>query len=149
MPTAHRIPAQRKPPQPGARTLGILAAGPAQIAALIHAGLPFHRLARYQKATALPWEKIARIIAIPLRTLSRRQKEGRLTPEESDRLWRAATLFDLALDLFEGDLPAARRWLQQPQPALGNASPLDFASTDIGAREVENLIGRLEHGIFS
>ena len=149
MPTVHKIPAHRPRPHPGARTLGIPHADTLQITRLIQAGFPFLRLARYQKATALPWEQISRALAIPQRTLSRRQKEGRLTPEESDRLWRAAALFDKALDLFEGDLPAARRWLQQPQPALANASPLDLASTDIGTREVENLIGRLEHGIFS
>jgi putative toxin-antitoxin system antitoxin component (TIGR02293 family) len=149
MPTIHKSAAHRTPTQPGARTLGIPASRPTQIASLIHAGFPFQRLARYQKATALPWDKVARITAIPLRTLSRRQKEGRLHPDESDRLWRAAAIFDRALDLFEGDLPAARCWLQQPQPALAGDTPIDFASTDIGAREVENLIGRLEHGVFS
>jgi putative toxin-antitoxin system antitoxin component (TIGR02293 family) len=51
--------------------------------------------------------------------------------------------------LFEGDANAARQWLTAPQPALGGSTPGDYAATELGAREVENLIGRLEHGIPS
>lgn len=134
---------------PGARTLGIPARNSLQIIRHIQSGFRFHSLARLQKATNLPWDEIARFTGIPQRTLTRRQKEGRLTPEESDRTWRAAALFDNILDLFEGDLPAARRWLREPQPALAGDTPLHFASTQVGAREVENLIGRLEHGVFT
>jgi uncharacterized protein (DUF2384 family) len=32
---------------------------------------------------------------------------------------------------------------------LGDVAPLEMAATETGAREVENLIGRLEHGVFS
>jgi putative toxin-antitoxin system antitoxin component (TIGR02293 family) len=116
---------------------------------LVRAGFPFGRLARFQKATALSWEKVARFIGIPQRTLSRRQSEGRLQPGESDRVWRASAIFDMALDLFEGNVAATRQWLLTPQTALGGEIPLDFASTEVGAREVENLIGRLEHGVFA
>ena len=59
-----------------------------------------------------------------------------------------ATELDMAVALFEGDIAAARKWLQMPQRGLGGETPLDFASTEVGAREVENLIGRLEHGVF-
>jgi putative toxin-antitoxin system antitoxin component (TIGR02293 family) len=55
----------------------------------------------------------------------------------------------LAVELFEGDVKAAKKWLQTPQRALGGAVPLEFASTEAGAKEVENLIGRLEHGVFT
>jgi putative toxin-antitoxin system antitoxin component (TIGR02293 family) len=55
----------------------------------------------------------------------------------------------MALDLFEGDAGAARSWFSAPAPALANRTPLEVSSTDVGAREVENLIGRLEHGVFS
>ena len=69
-------------------------------------------------------------------------------PDESDRLLRASRVFGRALELFEGDPEAARRWLGLPQPALGGATPLAFARTEAGAREVEDLVGRLEHGVF-
>jgi putative toxin-antitoxin system antitoxin component (TIGR02293 family) len=51
--------------------------------------------------------------------------------------------------LFEGDRDAAVEWLTTPQTALGDRVPLDLARTEIGAREVERLVGRLDHGVFS
>lgn len=87
---------------------------------------------------------LAELAQIPPRTLARRKEEGRLDPDESDRLLRASRVFGRALALFEGDVDAARTWLSAEQPALGGMAPLELATTDVGAREVENLIGRLE-----
>jgi putative toxin-antitoxin system antitoxin component (TIGR02293 family) len=131
----------------GARMLGIDTGDTVQILRQIRDGFPYSRLAKFQKATQLPLERIARFVGIPQRTLTRRAHEGRLRPDESDRVLRASRVFELAVNLFEGDVPAARQWLEAPQPGLSGQVPLEFASTDIGTREVENLIGRLEHGV--
>jgi putative toxin-antitoxin system antitoxin component (TIGR02293 family) len=77
-----------------------------------------------------------------------RKEKGRLHPDESAPEIRAR-IFSQAVGLFEGDEEAARRWLTGPQPALGGSTPWDYAATEIGAREVERLIGRLGHGIPS
>jgi putative toxin-antitoxin system antitoxin component (TIGR02293 family) len=111
-------------------------------------GLPYSSLDRFQHSTDLPFDIVAELVDIPRRTLARRKREGRLSPEESDRLVRAARIVGGALILFAGDLPAATEWLGAPQPALGGR-PLDLARTDLGAREVEALVGRLLHGVFS
>jgi putative toxin-antitoxin system antitoxin component (TIGR02293 family) len=58
-------------------------------------------------------------------------------------------LFGKTLELFEGDRDVATEWLTTAQPALGGAVPLDLARTEVGAREIERLVGRLEHGVFS
>lgn len=115
----------------------------------VRAGLKFSLLTQFQKATSLPLEKIAHYVQIPLRTLTRRQQEGRLRPAESDRLLRVRSLFDKATQLFEGDAEAATRWLETPQPAFDGESPFEFATTEVGAREVESFIVRLEHGVFA
>lgn len=133
----------------GARMLGIHSDDAVQIVRHVQEGFRFRQLARFQQTTQLPWEKIARFVGIPQRTLTRRQGEDRLQPDESDRVLRAARVFELAVDLFEGDAAAARQWLLTPQPGLGGQVPLEFASTDVGGREVENLIGRLEHGVVA
>ncbi len=153
MPTLKTRVTRRKPKfaksRPGVRMLGIGDDDSQHIARLVRTGFPFSRLTKFQKATALPWGTVARFVAIPQRTLTRRQSQGRLQPDESDRVWRASAIFDMAVDLFEGDVAAASQWLQTPQTALGGEIPLEFASTEVGAREVENLIGRLEHGVFA
>ena len=72
-----------------------------------------------------------------------------LDPGRSDRLLRFARLFRLAVELHDGDEEAARDWLRKPARALDGETPLDRADTEAGAREVENLIGRLEHGVYT
>lgn len=115
----------------------------------VEAGLPYSALSHLQENLAAPLAEIASLIHTSERTLSRRKKSKRLSPDESDRLLRAARVLGRARDLFEGDFEAARRWIGNPSVALGGATPLEFAATEIGAREVEDLIGRLEHGVFS
>jgi putative toxin-antitoxin system antitoxin component (TIGR02293 family) len=117
--------------------------------ALIEAGLRWSSIERLARALALPLAQIAETLRIAPRTLTRRREEGRFDADESERLVRLGRLVDQAVLLFEGDLPAARRWLAAPLPALGDHSPLALARTEVGAREVESLIGRLEHGIAS
>jgi putative toxin-antitoxin system antitoxin component (TIGR02293 family) len=115
----------------------------------VERGLPFRAFDRFRRNIGLPTTVLADLVHIGSRTLTRRREQGRLQPDESDRLLRASRTFGKALELFEGDDEAARRWLSSPQLALGGAVPLDLAHTEMGAREVEDLIGRLEHGVFS
>jgi putative toxin-antitoxin system antitoxin component (TIGR02293 family) len=92
---------------------------------------------------------LASVIGIPDRTLARRRAAGKLEPDESERLLRVANLFEKCVDLFEGDVKAAVNWLTSAKKALNGQTPLLYARTELGAREVEDLIGRLDHGIFS
>jgi putative toxin-antitoxin system antitoxin component (TIGR02293 family) len=62
---------------------------------------------------------------------------------------RASRVFAKALELFEGDRDAASEWIRSPLPALGGETPTDTARTEAGARQVENLVGRIEHGVYS
>lgn len=116
---------------------------------MVERGFRFSRLEAFQRATGLPLEQLGRLAGIAPRTLTRRQAAGRLRPDESDRVLRLSSLFDLAVELFEGDTEEAMRWLGTPQRGLAGRIPLEFASTEIGAREVENLILRLEHGVVA
>lgn len=112
-------------------------------------GLRVAALERLQRNLALSAGELESLVDIPARTLARRRADGRLTPEESDRLLRASRLLGRALEVFEGELAAARRWLGSPQPALGGAVPFAVGGSEIGAAEVVALLDRLEHGVFS
>jgi putative toxin-antitoxin system antitoxin component (TIGR02293 family) len=114
----------------------------------VRRGFQYRVFDRFLRNTTLTFESVVLLVNIPRRTLTRRKREGRFLPDESDRLLRAARLFGEALELFEGDREAATEWLTSAQLALGGATPLDLASSDVGAREVERLIHRLEHGVF-
>lgn len=115
----------------------------------VQRGLPFRALERLGRNLELSMKAIAELTQIRNRTLHRRKEAGRLHPDESDRLLRVSRVFARAIELFEGDDRAARHWLSAPQRALGGATPLSLAKTELGALEVQRLIGRLEHGVFS
>lgn len=112
-------------------------------------GLDFKAAERLRRNLDVSLSELADIIQIAPRTMHRRRQSGRLNPDESDRVLRASRLYGQALELFEGHEEAARQWLAKPQRALGGRIPMEVAKTDIGARQVENLIGRLEHGVFT
>lgn len=115
----------------------------------VEKGFSFRTFEQLQKHLDISMSELAELVSIKPRTLSRRRESRRLTPEESDRVLRLSRIFARTLNLFEGDASAARKWFTTPLGALAGEAPQHFATTDVGAREVENLIGRLEHGIFS
>jgi putative toxin-antitoxin system antitoxin component (TIGR02293 family) len=129
--------------------LGLSAANPAELIRQLERGFSFKTLQVLESRSGVALSQLATVIGIPERTLARRRVSRRLTPEESERLLRISSVFEAAVDLFEGDAAAAVNWLNTPRRALGDRTPLAYARTEPGAREVENLIGRLEHGIFS
>jgi putative toxin-antitoxin system antitoxin component (TIGR02293 family) len=115
----------------------------------VESGLPYSVFERLLANTALPSDAALILVNIPQRTLTRRKREGRFHQDESDRLVRASRIFGRALSLFEGNRDAAKRWLSEPQKALGGEVPLVVSRTEVGALEVERVIGRLEQGVFT
>lgn len=122
---------------------------PIKIVKRVTRGLKFQSLERFQENTLFSTRDVADLVSIPPRTLHRRKASGRLEPDESDRLLRVTRVFAKALELFEGDAQAARDWFHTPARALGNERPIHLARTDLGSREVEALIDRLEHGVLT
>ena len=116
---------------------------------LVSRGFTWKTFERFARNSGLRIEQVGEMIAIPARTLARRKSEGRLSAEESDRLLRAARVYSRALELFDGDAPAATEWMTTLNTALGGAAPITYARTELGAEEVESVIGRIEHGVFS
>ncbi|MGH9432186.1 MAG: type II RES/Xre toxin-antitoxin system antitoxin [Terriglobia bacterium] len=146
--------ATRKPGRPAhfrtrGASLGLTATRTEDLISQIEKGFSFKKLDHLVAQSGLPVAQVASILGIPVRTLARRKAAGRLSPEESERLFRLSTIFEKATQLFEGDVQEAVVWLTNPKKALGNQTPLDYSRTEPGAREVENLMGRLEYGVFA
>lgn len=155
MATTRKRPLRSIPPAPltssvgYASFLGLYPTSSIDLVDQISRGLAFKAFEHLRTVIDLPLADLAALVSITSRTLHRRKEEGRLQPDESDRLVRLSRVFGRSVELFEGDASEARHWLHSPQLALGNRSPLSMASTEVGAREVEALIGRLEHGVFA
>jgi putative toxin-antitoxin system antitoxin component (TIGR02293 family) len=129
--------------------LGLSASNTHDLIHQLEHGFSFKALQAFASNSGISVSVITAIVGIPERTLARRKAATKLSTDESERLLRLSTVFEKATELFEGDTVAAVKWLTTPKKALGNFSPLTYCRTELGAREVENLIGRLEHGVFS
>jgi putative toxin-antitoxin system antitoxin component (TIGR02293 family) len=92
---------------------------------------------------------LARAADIPLRTVQRREGSGarKFERDESDRLARVARLYAIAESVL-GSREEAQRWMKAPNRALDGVRPLDELETEVAAREVEDLLGRIQYGIF-
>jgi putative toxin-antitoxin system antitoxin component (TIGR02293 family) len=77
-----------------------------------------------------------------------RKLTGRLSPEESERLYRLAKVLASAESVL-GSKDKARHWLNSPNRALGEVAPLCLLETESGTDEVMNVLGRIEYGIYS
>ena len=111
-------------------------------------GLPLASFERLRGELGVSGSRLAEIIHVAERTLRRRRQAGRLRPDESERLLRLARLFERAREVL-GSSERARMWMSEPVPALGGHTPLAYADTEPGAREVERVLGRIAHGVFS
>ena len=119
-----------------------------EMIAAIKEGLPVAAFDALKNAMGISEHALASVTKIAIHTLIRRKKEGRLHIDESERLLRIGLLYDRAVEVLGGQ-EVARQWFVTPLTALGSVSPLDYADTEPGAREVEDLLGHIEYGIFS
>jgi putative toxin-antitoxin system antitoxin component (TIGR02293 family) len=106
--------------------------------------LEFQKL---QELLRIPEEELGRYLGISPATLHRRKKSGHLETPESERIVQFARLFWLCMEVF-GTAEASREWLKTPNPGTATESPLSYSDTEFGAREVENLLGRIDEGVF-
>jgi putative toxin-antitoxin system antitoxin component (TIGR02293 family) len=114
----------------------------------VREGLPFESLERVMERFDLNREEISSALDLPPRTLARRKVERRLHRDESDRLFRLARIAAQASGVLGGE-DKAGRWLHTPNRALGGKPPLELLDTDLGSRQVEEVLGRIEYGVYS
>jgi putative toxin-antitoxin system antitoxin component (TIGR02293 family) len=118
--------------------------------AQIERGFPFHALDRLKEALGLNDREVSSALHVSAKTASRwrHAEKARLPVSVSDRIYRFARLFALAEQVLE-DKDAAREWMHDEQVGLGGRSPIELMRTEAGAREVESLLVRIEHGVLS
>jgi len=121
---------------------------PSELVAAVREGIPAQRFDALRELLDVPSGTLADVVGITPSTLNRRRKRGAFGKDESERLLRIARLTLRAIEVLDGR-DNARRWLTEPARALGGEAPLHFADTEPGAREVERLLLRLEHGVYS
>lgn len=116
---------------------------------LVREGLPAGSVTALAGRLDLGNTVLSRKLGIPQRTLTRRlSRRSRLTAAESDRTVRFARVYAGAVEVI-GDEEKAAEWLRTPNRALGGEQPMDQLDTDLGARAVEDVLGRISYGVYS
>jgi putative toxin-antitoxin system antitoxin component (TIGR02293 family) len=132
----------------GARVLKRKSLTLEELRAQLRTGLPYSALEAVASGFEIGTADLVAVLHVPSRTLARRKREKRLRADESDRLFRLSRIATLAEDVL-GSREKAIRWLHQPNRALGSATPLHQLDTELGARQVEDVLLRIAHGVYS
>ena len=132
----------------GEQALGRALSSERDLREAIREGFPPAVVEELMRASGLTLKELASALDLSPRSLQRRRRTGRLARYESDRLYRLARVVALA-DECLGDHERAVRWLKRPSRALGGLAPMAAIDTELGARQVENILGRIAYGGIS
>ena len=100
---------------------------------------------------SIPVGAFAALLGVSERKWSRARAgrgEGLLSPVQSDRLLRASQVLDHARAVFDDDQDAVA-WFSIPNHALSGETPLSLMDTDAGVRHVDDVLTRIEFGVFA
>jgi putative toxin-antitoxin system antitoxin component (TIGR02293 family) len=128
-------------------TIGIQTNNVADLISILKQGLPADAFDTIRDRLNVSDSSLSKIVQISIRTLNRRRQNGRFKTDESERVLRIARIYEKALEVLESQ-DMAESWLKKPARGLGYKIPLEYADTELGAQEVINLLGRIEHGVF-
>jgi putative toxin-antitoxin system antitoxin component (TIGR02293 family) len=132
----------------GTRVLRTTIRSELDLARAVHEGLPTAAVDEVLASGLLDAAELYALV-IPRRTLThRRERRQPLGRDESDRLTRVVRALARAEEAL-GDPARAAHWVRTPNRALRGERPLDLLSSDVGARTVERVLGRIEHGVYS
>ena len=132
----------------GRHTLGRNFSTVNQLKDAIREGFPTGVVEQLMGASGLTLKELAEALDLSPRSLQRRRRSGRLARFESDRLFRLARIVALAHQAL-GGIELAARWLKRPNRALAGLAPVSLIDTELGARQVENVLGRIAYGGIS
>ena len=115
---------------------------------LLIQGFPYAPFESVLKRLGLPRVRVGKALGLPERTLARRKQEKKFPSLESERIFRFLQVAAHAIQTI-GDDEKAARWLTKPNRALDANIPLDLLETPIGAAQVDEILTRIEHGLYS
>jgi len=93
---------------------------------------------------------VGQAVGVSIRTVQRRtgSPQKPLSQDQSGRAWKFAEVLTTATEVF-GSQSEAEKWLTTPAVALDQRRPVDLLSSPAGVEMVEQLLGRLEYGVYT
>lgn len=112
----------------------------------IREGFGFGQVAALAKEAGVATDELIAFGIIPRRTFTHSKRNQRFTPAQSARLARFFRIQQKAKGTF-GSAEKAMQWLKRPTRPLQDNAPISLLDTEEGARLVEDLLTRIDHGI--
>lgn len=104
------------------------------------AGLPVTLVANLAHELGLPRMQVARWVGTSFRNSVMSARAGEV-------FCRLLETLDALLELYDGDLDGALRWLTSPVLMLSSERPIDLLATEPGRRAVMQVIHAIEYGL--
>jgi putative toxin-antitoxin system antitoxin component (TIGR02293 family) len=132
-----------------ARPDSLATAGNLKLAEIVRGGVPASSIRELSAEFGIGVLELADLLNLARRTVTRRLAQRKaLTSMESERIVRVKRLLHKAQAVFESK-EAAKRWFTRTLAVLGGKSPLELCASEPGGREVELVLGRIEHGVIA
>lgn len=114
---------------------------------LIESGLPKKSLAHVFDFLDLPTSVRNEFVfdIIPEGTYKRRR--DRLKTDESEKVERIARIIATARYIWDNNSKQLNRFLLSPHPQLEGKTPLEVSKSELGARQVEELLWKIFYGL--
>jgi len=105
-------------------------------------------LQKLKEKTRLDYTRLAKALSVTRVTLIRKKKQEKFNSALSERIVGLADIYSYGYEVFE-DEDRFNEWMLQPNSALGGQPPYDLIDNQFGREEVRNIIGRIDHGVYS
>ncbi len=112
------------------------------------AGMSMQYLLNLGKDLALSLQEMGQILHLSLRTLQRYTPTKMLDTDASAKLLQLNALRQHGVQVFENE-ENFNKWLRTPSTLLENQKPIEMLDTPYGFQLVDQLLGRIEYGIFA
>ena len=115
---------------------------------VVRRGLTKQDLEQVKESFGLDYETLAKVLSVAKATLFNKKGTERFSSSLSEKIFALADLYSYGFSVFESK-ELFNAWMEQENRALGNIRPFELLDTMIGVAEVKNIIGRIEHGVYS
>lgn len=115
---------------------------------LVEEGIAKTSLESLKEKIGFDYDQLAQVLNVARATLINKKAGEKFNTDLSDKIVNLADIVSYGLEVFE-DQGLFRQWLHHPLRALGGKAPFDLLHTSFGREEVRNLLGRIEHGVYS
>lgn len=112
-------------------------------------GVSAHQVDQLTQLLQVSFKEMATLLQIAERTLHRFRSEGHLDQQASERLLLLENLTAHGLLVFDGRSDALADWLRYPLRELTNQPPLTLLTTISGFGLVDDVLTRIEYGVYS